>query len=127
MTKQKLIPLLASVLCISILVSGCGGVDLSTPRSTVDSYIQALENYDYNKMGQCLGVKPASFPKGPDLEFYSIIIGVISQTETQATVHAEWKVWVEHEGTKLPAEDMHFEFELIKQDDKWIIEDLYSE
>ena len=127
MAKQKLVPLLTIILCISILVSGCGGVDLSTPRSTVEGYIQALENYDHKKMSQCLGEEVLRFPKGPDLEFYNIIIGVISQTETEATVHAEWKVWVEYEGTKLPAEDMHFEFELIKQDDTWIIVDLYSE
>ena len=128
MTKQKLIPLLTSVLCISILVSGCGGVDLSTPRSTVDSYIKALEKYDYEKVGQCLGVKPASFPKGPDLEFRNIRIAVLSQTDTEAIVYAEWEVWAEVQGMMLPTEEgMYFEFELIKQDDKWIIADMITE
>lgn len=127
MAKQKLMLLLTIILCISVMVSGCGGVDLSTPRSTIKSYIEALESYDYNKMAQCLGQEPAHFPKGPDLEFRNVIVGVISQTETEATVHADWDVWVEYEGMKLPAEDMHFEFELIKQDDKWIIADMITE
>ena len=128
MAKQKLVPLLTIILCISILVSGCGGVDLSTPRSTVDSYIKALEKYDYEKVGQCLGVKPASFPKGPDLEFRNIRIAVLSQTDTEAIVYAEWEVWAEVQGMMLPTEEgMYFEFELIKQDDKWIIADMITE
>ncbi|MBA7472404.1 hypothetical protein ES703_15330 [subsurface metagenome] len=125
MAKQKLILFLTIIFCISVMVSGCKGVDMSTPRSTVKGYIEALENYDYNKMAKYLGQEAASFPRGPDLEFRNIIVGVISQTETEATVYAQWEIWVEVEGMKLPAEDIvHFEFELIKVGDEWIIQDL---
>ncbi len=128
MAKPKLILFLTIILCISVIVPGCKGVDMSTPRSTVEGYIQALESYDYDKMSQYLGQEPASFPKGPDLEFRNVRIAILSQTDTEATVYAEWEVWVEYEGMMLPAEeDMHFDFELIKQDNKWIIEDVITE
>ena len=125
--KKKVLMMLGVVviLLLSNIVSGCGGgVDMSSPRSTVQSYIEALEGYDYDKMGECIGEEAISGPQGPDLEFRNVIVGVTSQSEVAATVYAQWYVWVEYEGTKLPAEAMHFEFQLIKMGDDWIILDL---
>ncbi|MBA7605034.1 hypothetical protein ES703_12162 [subsurface metagenome] len=124
MAKQKLMLFMIAILCIPAMVSGCTGVDMSSPRSTVKGYIEALEDYDYNKMAKYLGQEAVNWPRGPDLEFRNIIVGVTSQTEKAATVYAQWSVWVEYEGTKLPAEDIHFEFKLIKMGDEWIILDL---
>ncbi len=127
MAKQRLILFLTIIFCISVMVSGCKGVDMSTPRRTVEGYIQALESYDYNTMAKYLGQESASFPKGPDLEFRNIRIAVLSQTDTEAMVYAEWEVWAEVQGMMLPAEEgMCFEFELIKQDNKWIIGDVIT-
>jgi len=124
MAKQKLMLFLIAILCIPTMVFGCTGVDMSSPRSTVEGYIEALEHYDYNKMAKYLGQEAVSWPRGPDLEFRNVIIMVMAKTEIRATVDAEWDVWVEYEGTKLPAEELHFEFELIKVGDEWIILDL---
>lgn len=124
MAKPRLILLMMAILCIPVIVIGCGGVDMSSPRSTVQGYIDAMEDYDYDKMGEYMGQEAVSWPKGPDLEFRNVIVGVTSQTEVAATVYAQWSVWVEYEGVKLPAESMHFEFNLIKMGDDWIILDL---
>ena len=124
MAKQKLILLLIIIFCISAMVLGCKGVDMSSPRSTVQSYIDALEKYDHKTVGHCMGVEGARGPKGPDLEFRNVSMGVISQTDTEAVVHAFWEVWVEVKDMKLPAEDMHFEFELIKSGDEWVINEV---
>jgi hypothetical protein len=126
MAKQKLILFLTIIFCISVVVSGCKGVDMSTPRRTVEGYIEALENYDYDKMAQYLGVEAASWPRGPDLEFRNVIIAVTSETDKKAMVYAEWDVWVEYEGTKLPADKLYFTFELMRVGDKWVIVDLYE-
>ena len=123
-TKRRLMLFMMAILCIPVMVLGCGGVDMSSPRSTVKGYIEAMEDYDYDKMAEYMGQEGISLPKGPDLEFRDVMVGVTSQTEVAATVYAQWSVWVEYEGTKLPAEAMQFEFHLIKMGDDWIILDL---
>jgi len=121
MAKQRLILLLTIIFCIPVMVSGCKGVDMSTPRKTVEGYLEALENYDYDKVAQYLGQPAVDWPTGPDLEFRNIRIAVTSQTDTEATVYAEWDIWVEYEGLKIPAEEMELEFKLRKSDGDWII------
>ena len=123
-TKRRLMLFMMAILCIPVMVLGCGGVDMSSPRSTVQSYIEAMEDYDYDKIGECMGQEVLSLPKGPDLEFRNVIIMPTFKTDVAATIDARWDVWVEYEGVQLPAEKLHFEFHLIKMGDDWIILDL---
>ena len=89
MAKKRLMLFIMAILCIPVMVVGCGGIDMSSPRNTVQGYIEALEDYDYDKMGEYMGLEAVSGPKGPDLEFRNVIVGVTSQTKVAATVYAQ--------------------------------------
>ncbi len=121
--KKTLIATVVVIMLLGIMIGGgCqffGGVDNSTPESTIESFMHALKNQDTNTLTALTDVEFGEF----DFEGYDAItsyeigeITTFSDNESTAAVNISYEV----EGINL---DYDYMFGIKLVDDEWFITD----
>jgi hypothetical protein len=125
------------------LRGGGVAVDLSSPKATVQSVLDAYEDKDadrmadcchfpltwegdqYNDRGEFVSMAKAVFAEIESIDISNLNISIIAQSDTTATVEATFHLKVVAEG--IPFEvDVADGFELEKTGDSWYITSQYE-
>jgi len=126
---------LVALLACTLLAcgGGGGGAPASTPEGTVRNFLNALQALDVNGMAACcIGDALEEVrdmgqpPPGATIRISNIRLDVVSQSDTNAEIDAQYNVWASAYGETY--EDRIYEtYYLVKFDGRWYIEEWYEE